>query len=312
MKSLREMLRYGCPEESEGDPVDQSEDPNQRARRWPISRRYMEAALQDICEYNDITEEQLVSAPETITSIEMFLYNFPHICCMSFFPNLVSLSLVQQNLLSIEGLHHCPHLELLRLSDNCIQRIEGLGNCLKLKELFLHSNRITHISNLSHLTALEVLWLSNNEIQWAEGLDNLSLKELSLAHNPISQLGEILNMKAIEFLNVAATNIGSFKEIGNLTRLKNLKDLRFSDPQWGDSPLALLHNYWTYILFRLRQLQSLDTVDLTDECKQAAKAMYTRKRVYYNMCIKSLQQTRNSSVTSSSKADMRRIKALQK
>ncbi len=68
----------------------------------------------------------------------------------------------------------------------------------------------------------------------------------------------------------------------------------------------------TYILFRLRQLQSLDTVDLTDECKQAAKAMYTRKRVYYNMCIKSLQQTRNSGVTSSSKADMRRIKALQK
>ncbi len=165
------------------------------------------------------------------------------------------------------------------------------------------------------------------------------------------------------------------QEIGNLTRLKNLKDLRFSDPQWGDSPLALLHNYrvcklplfrkisslflhallaererfrswkphffhiqllasllgggytfcqwvrtsshsWvcvqTYILFRLRQLQSLDTVDLTDECKQAAKAMYTRKRVYYNMCIKSLQQTRNSSVTSSSKADMRQIKALQK
>ncbi len=83
---------------------------------------WMQAALQDICEYNDITEEQLVSAPETITSIEMFLYNFPHICCMSFFPNLVSLSLVQQNLLSIEGLHHCPHLELLRLSDNCIQR----------------------------------------------------------------------------------------------------------------------------------------------------------------------------------------------
>lgn len=85
-------------------------------------RGWTETALQDICEYNDISEEQLVSAPETITSIEMFLYNFPHICCMSFFPNLVSLSLVQQNLVSIEGLHYCPHLELLRLSENSIQR----------------------------------------------------------------------------------------------------------------------------------------------------------------------------------------------
>lgn len=80
------------------------------------------AALQDICEYNDITEERLLQAPESITSIEMFLYNFPHICCMSFFPNLVSLSLVQQNLLSIEGLHCCPHLELLCLNENSIQR----------------------------------------------------------------------------------------------------------------------------------------------------------------------------------------------
>ena len=68
----------------------------------------------------------------------------------------------------------------------------------------------------------------------------------------------------------------------------------------------------TYILFRLRQLQSVDTVDITDEAKQAAKAMYTRKRVYYNMCIKSLQQTRNISTNPSLKADARRIKCLQK
>ncbi|KAG0570673.1 hypothetical protein KC19_6G179500 [Ceratodon purpureus] len=313
MKNLRDILRYVPPEENEGDQsTDPNEDPTRKTRRWPISRRYMEAALQDICEYNDISEEQLVSAPETITSIEMFLYNFPHICCMSFFPNLVSLSLVQQNLLSIEGLHYCPHLELLRLSENSIQRIEGLGNCLKLKELFLHSNRINRITGISHLPNLEVLWLSNNEIRNVEGLGDLPLKELSLARNPISQLGEVLNMKDLEFLNVAATNIGSFKEIGNLTRLKNLKDLRFSDPQWGDSPLALLHNYQTYILFRLRQLQSVDTVDITEEKKQAARAMYTRKRVYYNMCIKSLQQNRNNSTNPCLKADLQRIKCLQK
>ncbi|XP_024365341.1 uncharacterized protein [Physcomitrium patens] len=312
LKNLKDILRYVPPEENEGETIDPSEDPTFKTRKWPISRRYMESALQDICEYNDISEEQLVSAPETITSIEMFLYNFPHICCMSFFPNLVSLSLVQQNLLSIEGLHHCPHLELLRLSENSIQRMEGLGNCLKLKELFLHSNRINRISGIAHLTNLEVLWLSNNEILNVEGLGNIPLKELSLAKNPISQLGEVLNMKELEFLNVAATNIGSFKEIGNLTRLKNLKDLRFSDPQWGDSPLALLHNYQTYILFRLRQLLSVDTVDLTEEAKQAARAMYTRKRVYYNMCIKTLQENRNNSTNPCFKAEIQRMKSMQK
>lgn len=47
------------------------------------------------------------------------------------------------------------------------------------------------------------------------------------------------------------------QEIGNLTRLKNLKDLRFSDPQWGDSPLALLHNYRVCKLPLFRKISSL-------------------------------------------------------
>ena len=78
--------------------------------------------LQEICEYNDITEEQLICAPETITKIEMFMQGIPQICCMSFFPNLVSLSLIHQNIPSIEGLHNCPCLHVLRLNENVIDR----------------------------------------------------------------------------------------------------------------------------------------------------------------------------------------------
>lgn len=68
----------------------------------------------------------------------------------------------------------------------------------------------------------------------------------------------------------------------------------------------------TYVLFRLRHLQKLDTLDLTEEAKQAAKAIYTRKRVYYNMCIKSLQHSRNNAVANVVKAESKRIKTIQK
>lgn len=68
----------------------------------------------------------------------------------------------------------------------------------------------------------------------------------------------------------------------------------------------------TYILFRLRQLLSVDTVDLTEEAKQAARAMYTRKRVYYNMCIKTLQENRNNSTNPCFKAEIQRMKSMQK
>ncbi|CAM6128668.1 unnamed protein product [Calypogeia fissa] len=266
-------------------------------------------ALQEICEYNDISEDQLMVA-ENITNLEMFLFNFTRICCMTFFPNLTSLSLVQQNLRTIEGLHCLPHLEILRLSENEIQRIEGLSNCLKLKELYLHNNCITRITNLSHLSGLRVLWLANNLIKWVEGLENLQIKELNMAKNPLCQLGKILKINTLKYLNVSGTGIGSFKEISNLTRLKKLTDLRFSDPHWGPSPLALLHNYQTYILFRLQDLQKLDTMELTDEAKQTAKATYTRKRVYYNLCIKSLQQSKRNSNTFINESN--HIKGLQK
>ncbi|EFJ09698.1 flagellar associated protein 234 [Selaginella moellendorffii] len=270
-------------------------------------------ALQDICEYNDITEEQLVSAPETIKSVEMFMHTLPRICCMSFFPNLVSLSLVQQNLGGIHGLHNCPYLEVLRLNENHIQRIEGLDGCFRLKELYLHSNQISQVRNISHLSSLEVLWLANNQIKKVEGLENLArLRELNLACNTISQLGDIVNLKLLEHLNIAATGIGSFKEIGNLTRLKFLRDLRFADPNWGSSPIALLHNYQTYILFRMQQLIMLDSQDMAEELKQAAKATYTRKRVYYNMCIKSLQHNRENIASLSVKCESRRARSLQK
>ncbi|KAI5065830.1 hypothetical protein GOP47_0018454 [Adiantum capillus-veneris] len=254
-------------------------------------------ALQDICEYNDITEGQLIRAPETITSMEMFMQGVPQIYCLSFFQHLVSLSLVQQSILSMDGLHNCPSLRILRLNENFIERLDGLENCLRLEELYLHSNKIQHVKNLAHLTALEVLWLANNAIQEIEGLGHcVRLKELNMAQNPIKQLGEVSNLKSLEKLNVAATNVGSFKEVAKLSKLRVLRDLRFFDCQWGKSPVCLLHNYQTYVLFRLSSLQLLDAEHVSEEEKQAANTIYTRKRVYYNMCIKTLKHRKSEIV----------------
>ncbi|KAH7351879.1 hypothetical protein KP509_19G018600 [Ceratopteris richardii] len=186
-------------------------------------------ALQDICEYNDITEGQLICAPETITSIEMFMQGIPQICCLSFFQHLVSLSLIQQSIPYIEGLHNCPCLEILRLNENLIKRLDGLESCTRLRELYLHSNKIEHIKNISHLTDLEVLWLANNSIHEIGGLEHcVHLKELNVAQNPIKQVGEISKLKSLERLNAAATNIGSFKvELPVLWRLPSCQSYAF-------------------------------------------------------------------------------------
>ena len=83
----------------------------------------------------------------------------------------------------------------------------------------------------------------------------------------------------LQELNLANNLIGSFKEILNLNRLPGLRNVCFSDPHFGDSPVCNLCNYQTYILYHLSQLSSLDTMLVGDDSKSLAEATYMKKKV---------------------------------
>ena len=68
----------------------------------------------------------------------------------------------------------------------------------------------------------------------------------------------------------------------------------------------------TYVLFRLSGLCVLDAEPITEEDRQAAKTTYTRKRVYYNMCIKSLRHRRNDILNTSSMKEFKQISVLKR
>jgi Leucine-rich repeat (LRR) protein len=256
------------------------------------------AALEELCDFNDISDDTLCLSPESVHRVEMFMFNFSRIRCLSLFPGLTSLALMQQTFRTIEGLDSCVRLESLCLCENKIERIDGLGTCLRLRELFLHSNQITRIENLEHLTGLETLWLANNRIERIEGLGSLvKLRNLNLARNPICGVGSLLNPnQGLETLNLADTKIGSFKDIAHIARLPKLKELYLSDPHWGQSPVAQLCNYQTYVLFSMGGLRVLDALELFEETKGAAEATYMKKRMYYNMKIKTLQRKTSDGV----------------
>eukprot|EP00967_Tisochrysis_lutea_P023773 scaffold27287_cov19-Tisochrysis_lutea.AAC.2 len=78
------------------------------------------------------------------------------------------------------------------------------------------------------------------------------------------------------------------QEVRALSRLPRLTELCFADPMWGESPLAALCNYQTFVLFMLPKLTSLDTLVLADETKHLAEATFLKKQMYYNMRIKTV------------------------
>jgi Leucine-rich repeat (LRR) protein len=182
------------------------------------------------------------------------------------------------------------------LNENMIENIKGLdklGRCLK--ELYLGNNRIRRIRGLEALLTLEKLWLDENRIESisdgsATGLNNLvRLKELNLASNRIECIGMSLDgLVQLEELNISNNRIGNFKEVLNLNRLPNLRVCTFQDPHYGENPICNLCNYQTYVLYHLPNLTKLDTLYISDDAKAFADATFMKKRMYYNMRIKTI------------------------
>eukprot|EP01061_Rhynchopus_euleeides_P005092 TRINITY_DN14333_c0_g2_i1.p1 TRINITY_DN14333_c0_g2~~TRINITY_DN14333_c0_g2_i1.p1 ORF type:complete len:1537 (+),score=690.35 TRINITY_DN14333_c0_g2_i1:257-4612(+) len=184
------------------------------------------------------------------------------------------------------------NLEYLWLNENCITQIAGLQNCTKLKELYLYSNQLSKIEGLGKLTNLRVLWLQENNISSLEGLNKLKhLKVLWVASNRITTIGHSLDSNtALEELNLSGNEIGSFREIPHLDRLPHLTTLYFNDPHFGDNPICQLCNYQTYTLYHLTRVNVLDYNTVTEENRQFAEATFVKKKMYYNMRIKTLRR----------------------
>lgn len=244
-----------------------------------------------------------------MTALDAFQSPLRELSGCRFFPNLVELCVMQQRAVDeIVGLEECFQLESLWISECNLWRISGLDGCRKLRKLYLHCNQLTRIEGLSHLRDLEVLWLAENQIPAIENLDALqSLRVLWLARNRITAIGSALDaLVSLEELNLADNRIGFFREVRNLARLPHLRSVCFSDPHYGDNPVCNLCNYQTYCLFQLRQLAVLDTMVLSEESKAMAEATYMKKRMYYNMRIKTLKRNTTNVIRAAREAKQAR------
>ncbi|CAK9101551.1 Leucine-rich repeat-containing protein 9 [Durusdinium trenchii] len=138
---------------------------------------------------------------------------------------------------------------------------------------------------------MDVLWLAGNQLRSLEGLDLPNLTELNAASNELSSVvGAFDELPQLKTLNLAGNRLCSFKEVLDLARRNSLTALSFADPDFGENPICTLCNYQTYILYHLPKLQVHDQMYVDAEAHQVAQAAYAKKRLYYNMRIKTLQR----------------------
>lgn len=95
-------------------------------------------------------------------------------------------------------------------------------------------------------------------------------------------------MENLYEINLAANKLGNFKELLNINRISSLKVATFFDPHYGENPICNLCNYQTYVLYHLPNLIKLDTLLISEEAKAFAEGTFMKKRMYYNMRIKTI------------------------
>jgi len=247
-----------------------------------------------LCDANGYTKQEFADSPGKIVKVEMFQEKYFDMDMLRYFRSvadiwILSMSCVKRS----RGLESLDRLRTVTISNCKLEKIEGLESCTDLRELHLQGNCIKEIEGLASCTKLKVLWLDHNEIKsLGTELSSLAkLEVLSVARNKIETIGKSLdNCKSLQSVNVAGNKISSFSDILRLSNLKRLRDLKFGDPHFGTCPVCHLANYNTYVLYNIPQISTLDSLIVTGETKKLAEATYTKKKMYYNMRIKTLKQ----------------------
>ena len=238
-----------------------------------------------------ITEEMLKNKHK-IDSLELVLENISTLRCFEDFSGLLDLTVVRCRVEKIEGLQSLTSLRRLWLSENKISKLEGFDHSPQLEKLVLYNNCITRIENLQGLTSLRELDLSQNKIECIENIDCLHrLETLNLAMNQIDKVGTRLrNMRSLVQLNLSGNRISDVDEIKHIRELTGLKVLYFFDPHFGENPICKIYNYQTYMLFHFDFLDKFDNLNINDDSKRSAVIEFKKKRIYYNMRIKTLKR----------------------
>ena len=262
-----------------------NDEPQRRGNHAPNSLEYR---LDYVMNFLGIKKDQLKDQ----VSLDFCLDDIVRMDFVQHFVNIKELVLINQGIQMIEGLDRLRFVEKIWLSHNFISDIKNLDKLRNLRELYIGWNKIRDTSGLEKNLMLEKLWIDCCQVDCIMGLNGLErLEHLNLAGNNIEQIGIGLDgLVSLSFLNLSANKIGNFKEVLNLNRLPCLTICNFTDPHYGDNPICNLCNYSTYVLYHLPRLVRLDTEMISDDSKSFAEGTFMKKRMYYNMRIKTIQR----------------------
>lgn len=149
---------------------------------------------------------------------------------------LKTLSLEENNVMSVFNISGMETLERLDLENNKIFSLNGLENLKNLRTLYVYGNKISTLKPLYELENLEALLAQDNNIKNIDGIENMNLYRFRIQGNPLEEgyMNTIMKMKTLNQICVENINLDEFNWMqANLVREDNEKisDLEENNPR---------------------------------------------------------------------------------
>ncbi|KAI4486125.1 hypothetical protein M0802_012545 [Mischocyttarus mexicanus] len=188
---------------------------------------------------------------------------------------LVFLDLYDNQIERISSLECLENLRVLLIGKNRIKKIEGLTQLCKLEVLDLHGNQIQQITGLNGLSSLKVLNLAGNIIKMIACNDFhglTSLKELNLRRNRIKKLLGFGDIPQLQKLYLSNNDIYKIEDMGSVVKAFHIKEISIDG-----NPITLNSDYISFLVSYLPNLQTLSSMQITEQIRRTAIAWRTAK-----------------------------------
>lgn len=225
--------------------------------------------------------------------LEIFQLETLHtLCFLHHFRMLLELCVMHQpGLTDVSQITHCSLLQKLWLTGCGLVDASALEPLEHLREVYLCRNSLPQAPDLSRSKKLHTLWICDNRLQSLRSLKALPcLERLWVCGNEIDRMDYALEgFSKLAQVNLSGNLIDGFADLSHMARLPALRELWLQDAHFGRNPVCQLHNYSTYLVCSFPQLDALDGRQVSPELRQVTQATFRKKRMYYNMRIKSIK-----------------------